>query len=186
MIGKPKFNYGDIVAFQLKDGKYKGEVHIIDKYGTFENPNEPSYDILVKDAYKEGDRYYKPNGNNDCLFKHISEHMIITKKIYISLPIKIDEKTVAKRFKEAKEYISKLSSLKDYVIVGPININDFDDTGLTATRDHDYAWYMGEDIKVLLRCDAIFMGAGWEKSEGCRCELATAKIYNKEIIYQHC
>ena len=106
------------------------------------------------------------------------------KKIYISLPIKIDEKTVSKRYKESIDYINKLEALKDYDIVGPININDFNSDGIVKDRDHDYAWYMGQDIMTLLRCDAIFMGKGWERSEGCRCELATAKIYNKKIFYQ--
>ena len=106
------------------------------------------------------------------------------KKIYISLPIAIDEKTVARRYKESLEYINNLESLKDYEISGPINIYEFDDNGLTTPREHDYAWYMGQDIENLLRCDAIFMSKGWEKSLGCRCELATAKVYDLKVIYQ--
>jgi len=106
------------------------------------------------------------------------------KKIYISLPIAIAEDSVARRYKESVEYINKLDSLKDYEINGPINIHEFDENGLTTPRDHDYAWYMGQDIENLLRCDAIFMSTGWEKSPGCRCELATAKIYGLEVIYQ--
>ena len=106
------------------------------------------------------------------------------KKIYISLPIAIAEESVAKRYKESLEYINKLESLKDYEITGPINIHEFDEHGLTTPRDHDYAWYMGQDIENLLRCDAIFMSSGWEKSLGCRCELAVAKIYGLQIIYQ--
>lgn len=106
------------------------------------------------------------------------------KKIYISLPIKIDELTVSKRYKEAVEYIKSNERFKNYKIVGPINIHEFTEYGIKSKREHDYAWYMGEDIKELLRADAILMGTGWEKSEGCRCELSTAKIYNKEIFYQ--
>lgn len=81
MLGKPKYKCTDIVKFKLEDKEYIGEIWIIDKFGTFDNPNDVSYDILVKDAYKEGDRYYKPNGNNDCLFKHITE-TLICEKIY--------------------------------------------------------------------------------------------------------
>lgn len=73
MIGKPKFNYGDKVKFVVGDKEYVGEVWIIDKFGTFEDDSDVSYDIMVKDAFKEGDEYYRPNRNNDCLFKHISE-----------------------------------------------------------------------------------------------------------------
>ena len=105
------------------------------------------------------------------------------KKIYVSLPIAIDEKTVAERYKEAVRYI-KEDLKEDYEIHGPVNIDQFDENGIKTTRDHDYAWYMGRDIEVLLRCDAIFMGTGWQRSPGCRCELQTAKIYNKEVIYQ--
>ena len=107
------------------------------------------------------------------------------KKIYISLPIKIDELTVSKRYKEALDYISSHNIIKNYEVVGPINIHEFNEHGIKSKRNHDYAWYMGEDIKELLRADAIFMSKGWEKSEGCRCELATAKIYNKEVFYQN-
>ena len=107
------------------------------------------------------------------------------KKIYISLPIKIAEETVNKRFLESVNYINKIDSLKNYKVVGPINIHEFDEHGITKPRKHDYAWYMGQDIKLVLECDAIFMSKGWEKSEGCRCELAAAKIYNKEVIYQY-
>ncbi len=106
------------------------------------------------------------------------------KKIYISLPIAIDEDTVAERYEEAVKYIN--TYFKDqYIIQGPVNINDFTEQGIMKEREHDYAWYMGEDIRELLRCDAIFMGKGWHKSLGCRCELATAKIYGKDIIYEH-
>ena len=76
MKGKPKFNYGDIVKFKLEDKEYTGEIWIVDKFRTFDNPDDVSYDILVKDAFKEGDKYYKPNDNNDCLFKHITEKLV--------------------------------------------------------------------------------------------------------------
>ena len=44
------------------------------------------------------------------------------KKIYISLPIKIDEKTVSKRYKEALTYVKE--NLSDYEPIGPINIEE--------------------------------------------------------------
>ena len=76
MKGHPKFNCKDIVKFKLQDKEYIGEVYIVDKYGTWDDPSDVSYDILVKDAFKEGDEYYKQNGNNDCLFKHITEKLV--------------------------------------------------------------------------------------------------------------
>lgn len=76
MKGQPKFNCKDIVKFKLQDKEYIGEVWIVDKYGTWEDPSDVSYDILVEDAFKEGDEHYHPNGNNDCLFKHITEKLV--------------------------------------------------------------------------------------------------------------
>lgn len=69
MLGNPKYKIGDKVIFELSDdNKYKGKIYIIDKYGTFEDPTNVSYDILIE----PNDKY--PNG---CLYKHISEHLII-------------------------------------------------------------------------------------------------------------
>lgn len=76
MIGKPKFKHGDKVKFVLEDKEYIGEIWIIDKFGTFEDDSDVSYDIMVKDAFKEGDDFYRHNENNDCLFKHISEREV--------------------------------------------------------------------------------------------------------------
>lgn len=76
MLGKPKFKYSDTVKFKLQDKEYVGEIYIVDEYGTWEDPSDVYYDILVKDAFKEGDKYYNPNGNNDCLYKHIPEKLV--------------------------------------------------------------------------------------------------------------
>lgn len=78
MLGKPIYKLGDIVTFVLSDfeyteesgyvlqitpetEKYTGKIRIIDAYGTFEDPSDVSYDILV----------------DNCLYKHINEQMII-------------------------------------------------------------------------------------------------------------
>ena len=69
MLGKPKYNFNDKVKFSLK---YKGEeytligtIDIIDKFGTFEDDSDVSYDIMVND----GDMPI----TYPCLFKHIRE-----------------------------------------------------------------------------------------------------------------
>ena len=67
----PKYNYDDIVSFKIKDYNDKeriltGKVYIIDKYGTFEQHEEVSYDIMVDDS-EEG----------RILFKHIMESSIL-------------------------------------------------------------------------------------------------------------
>ena len=64
---KPKYKINDRVTFTLNDKVITGTIAIVDAYGTFENPNEISYDII---AAWEG---------IDTLFKHIGEHMILKK-----------------------------------------------------------------------------------------------------------
>lgn len=67
----PKYNYNDVVSFKIKDYNDKeriltGKVYIIDRYGTFEQHEEVSYDIMVDDS-EEG----------RILFKHIRESNIL-------------------------------------------------------------------------------------------------------------
>ena len=72
MLGKPKYNYGDKVKFKVKhqDNEYElvGKIEIIDKYGTFEDNSDVSYDIMVE----EGNF---PVGY-PCLFKHLIEDSV--------------------------------------------------------------------------------------------------------------
>ena len=68
----PKYNYGDMVSFELDfQGKTHictGSVFIIDEYGTIEQNEEPSYDVMVDNCLGSGDR---------ILVKHIRESSII-------------------------------------------------------------------------------------------------------------
>ena len=71
MLGKPKYNYGDEVKFKVKiqDKEYElvGKVEIIDKYGTFGDNSDVSYDIMVDKC---------PWNNEPCLFKHFREDRV--------------------------------------------------------------------------------------------------------------
>ena len=71
-MNNPKFNYGDKVRFNLtlQTGTVEciGTIEIIDRYGTFEQNEEPSYDIMVNNFL---------SGNKPCLVKHIRESSII-------------------------------------------------------------------------------------------------------------
>lgn len=62
-IGKPKYKYQDKVAFKINGKTVEGSIYIIDAYGTFENPNEVSYDILSE--------------SENTLYKHIPESEIL-------------------------------------------------------------------------------------------------------------
>ena len=73
MLGKPKFYYDEPVSFTFD---YLGETHVlngtvevIDRYGTWENPDDVSYDIMCKES---------PMG--ECLFKHIPEKFVTSRK----------------------------------------------------------------------------------------------------------
>lgn len=57
IIGRPRYDYKDQVQFSFGDEQYIGTVYVVDAWGTFEQDEEPSYDILV----------------GDCLYKHIRE-----------------------------------------------------------------------------------------------------------------
>ena len=105
-------------------------------------------------------------------------------KIYISLPMTGYTKTVKKRYDEAyKELKEKFGN--GVVIAGPTNVDDFDDNGLDPNSpNHPWSWHMGEDVKVLLECDAIYLCQGWFNSEGCRIERSIAVTHNMSIYNQ--
>lgn len=62
MLGIPKFNYGEKVKFTIDDVEKIGIIYIIDRYGTFEDDSDVSYDIMVED--------------DNCLYKHIREDKV--------------------------------------------------------------------------------------------------------------
>ena len=68
MLGKPAYDYNDIVKFKIRmfegtpERDVEGSVAIIDRYGTFEQNEEVSYDIYdIKD---------------NILYKHIPESLL--------------------------------------------------------------------------------------------------------------
>ena len=64
-IETPRYNRGDKVRFKVGDDTaYVGVIEIIDAYGTFEQDEEPSYDIFVQ-------------GNPGCLYKHIRQSSVL-------------------------------------------------------------------------------------------------------------
>ena len=65
MLGKPKYNYGDIVKFKFNDDVKEGIIAIIDRWGTFEDDSDVSYDIMNKEE--------------NILYKHFGEKFVIEK-----------------------------------------------------------------------------------------------------------
>lgn len=61
MVGNPKYKIGDCVKFAVNNEIVEGKVCIIDKYGTFFDDSDVSYDVL---------------GNDNIFYKHINEKLI--------------------------------------------------------------------------------------------------------------
>lgn len=76
ITGKPMYSVGDLVSFQMTVDEnvetFDGTIEIVDRFGAWEidNPQEPSYDIMVENWRDSGE---------PALVKHIRES-IITKK----------------------------------------------------------------------------------------------------------
>lgn len=65
MKGKPKYKLNDTVEFKMCDEILQGYIFIVDKYGTFDNPTDVSYDIMVE--------------SKNCLYKQVTEKLVIRK-----------------------------------------------------------------------------------------------------------
>lgn len=98
-------------------------------------------------------------------------------KIYISIPISGHNLAVQQR--KANEAAKKLREM------GHEPVNPFDTIAPPGglREDERYAYYMGEDLKKLLMCDAILMCSGWGASKGCAVEHQVARIYSIKTIY---
>ena len=60
----PDYNLGDKVYFYIEDEPVReGVIFVVDAHGTFEQHEEPSYDIMVE--------------SENCLYKHIRESLIL-------------------------------------------------------------------------------------------------------------
>jgi hypothetical protein len=96
------------------------------------------------------------------------------KKCYISLPITgRDLEEVAERITELKRNLQD----KGYTPVSPF------DREVDYSASHEQ--HMREDFKLLLDCDHILMGYGWEHSIGCRAELNTALACGIKVMFEH-
>lgn len=70
ILGRPLYMRGETVRFLWNDSEEKhGTVEIVDSYGTFEQSEEPSYDVHVTDE----------NGRT-ALYKHVRQSWILVDK----------------------------------------------------------------------------------------------------------
>lgn len=67
MRGKPKYKLGQMVEFMCGENDTRvGEIYIVDRFGTFSDPTDVSYDIMVE--------------SENMLYKHINEKYIVKRK----------------------------------------------------------------------------------------------------------
>ena len=98
-------------------------------------------------------------------------------KIYISIPI--SNRDFAAQQTTAREIAEKLRELGHE----PVNPFDTPEAPQGLSEKERYAYYMGEDLKRLLTCDAVLFCKGHEKSRGCRIEQQAAYIMGVQEFY---
>lgn len=99
-------------------------------------------------------------------------------KIYISIPI--TGKDIDTQSKLA-ELIAERLTLRGHTPVNPFSVPAVPSH---LSEKEAYAYYMGEDMKMLLTCDAIFMvDRKWSKSKGCSIEHNVACVMDMETFY---
>ena len=111
--------------------------------------------------------------------------MMKTIKIYVSLPITGQESTVMQRCLKAKRQIEMLfakADTKGYEpeVVFPLDVEKIGTPEQDNTKPLSY--WIGEDIKLLMECDAVYVCAGYPESNGCQLEYQCADIYEKKIL----
>jgi len=98
-------------------------------------------------------------------------------RIYISLPI--SGKDLATQQQKALEVAEKLREL-GHEPVSPLPPPEAP-SGLSEKEL--YAFYMGEDVKKLLTCDAVYFCKGYLESKGCIAEMHIAMTYGLRQFY---
>ena len=110
-----------------------------------------------------------------------------TIKVYVSLPITGQESTVMNRCLKAKQHIEMLFATADtkgyeLEVVFPKDVDKIGTPEQDNTKPLSY--WIGEDIKLLMECDAVFFCEGYIRSRGCYLEHKCATLYHKTILSQ--
>lgn len=96
------------------------------------------------------------------------------KTIYISGQITgLPYEDALSAFDKAEKLLQSLG----YDVINPM-------THVPYNKDWSWFDYMGEDIKLLGKCENIYMLIGWSLSDGACIEHAIAKTKNINIIYE--
>ena len=95
------------------------------------------------------------------------------KKIYLSFPISGYD------IEERREYAQRVKkSLEHFYdkVLNPL------ENGIDS--DAPVCEHMRQDFRMLLDCDAIHLGKGWELSSGCRAEFEVAVACRMDFVYE--
>lgn len=92
-------------------------------------------------------------------------------RIYISIPISNHD--LMAQTGKALEIAERIKALGHE----PVNPFDTPPAPPEWTDKQKYSYYMGEDMKTLLMCDAAYFCEGWRDSDGCLLEFNAAQIY---------
>lgn len=110
-----------------------------------------------------------------------------TIKVYISLPITGQESTVMERCLKANQQIKWLFAASDtedcgLEVVYPLGVEKIGTPEQDNTKPLSH--WIGEDIKLLMECDAVYFCEGYAESRGCQLEHKCASLYQKTILNQ--
>lgn len=98
------------------------------------------------------------------------------KKVYISGKMKdMEEHESRAKFKAAETMLT----YHGYEVINPWDI--YDRKKDTIKKWEDFIIY---DLKIIKRCDVIYMLDNWEDSWGAKCEYAFANGRNMEILFE--
>lgn len=94
--------------------------------------------------------------------------------IYISGPITgLPEQEVRSAFQTAEARLKRAG----YETINPLEV--------VTNQRASYGECMGKDIQELIdNADAVYFCRGWQNSKGCMLEFHTAKIYEKETLFE--
>lgn len=93
------------------------------------------------------------------------------KKVYVSIPIS------GENYNDQRNHafvVGTNIAQKDYEVITPFDI--------VKSPHIPYHEAMSMCIKELLKCDAIYLCKGWEKSKGCTAELHIALVYGLKVM----
>lgn len=102
------------------------------------------------------------------------------KRIYVAGPMSGLPACNYPAFDDASRSLSALG----FDVVNPANIGRAHFGGRTDLEDCELEFLLAEELEILVKCDAIYLLRGWERSKGARRELYHAIGNGLEVILE--